>query len=253
MQGKPLKRVGGGKRGKCMAFSVNSRRRLFRTIAAIPWRDYGMLCMITLTYPGKEGQDWITMDGEQAKKHLNAFRRRYERMFGDFEAVWKMEFQKRGALHWHLCAVFPDWNNGGEFPQINDFRQWVARNWYEIVGSGSQEHLEAGTGVEMWTGSPAHYFAKYVSAGERADKEYQHRVPKNFINIGRWWGVWKLKQDWQTVKIEPDEWIKCKRVIRKLMEHRCKGKRFFKVRGNINIVSNSGQGVLLNQLLRHIW
>jgi len=47
-------------------------------------------------------------DCEESKKHLNAFFQHFRRQDQKFGYVWKMEPQKRGAIHYHLCLFIPD-------------------------------------------------------------------------------------------------------------------------------------------------
>jgi hypothetical protein len=62
--------------------------------------------MLTLTYPG----DWLAVapNGEAVKRHLAALAKRYERVWGEpLVCIWKLEFQARGAPHFHLSTTPP--------------------------------------------------------------------------------------------------------------------------------------------------
>lgn len=62
--------------------------------------------MITLTYVNK-WQDVVTA-AMAAKKHLRTLQKRWERKFKfAVEAIWKMEFQRRGAHHCHVFTSTP--------------------------------------------------------------------------------------------------------------------------------------------------
>jgi hypothetical protein len=62
--------------------------------------------MLTRTYPG----DWLTVapDGETVKRHFTALAKRYERTWGEpLVCICKLEFQDRGAPHFHISTTPP--------------------------------------------------------------------------------------------------------------------------------------------------
>lgn len=154
---------GGGKRGKA-TFSKASRRRLLHKIAKTNKKFIPLL--VTMTYP-KE----YPGSAEIWKVHLDNFAKRFFRNFPDAGFAWKLESQKRGAPHYHLMV----W--GVDFVCLYAF---VGQNWFEVVGSGDEKHLLAGTKVEKVRhsrGSKA-YFAKYIG---KSDYSFQE-------GVGRYWG-----------------------------------------------------------------
>lgn len=179
--------------------------------------------LVTLTYPG----DWLTVapNGKTVKAHMKAFRKRYERAWGEsLVAVWKMEFQRRGAPHIHLLMAPP---HGRDQVTYLPFREWLSRAWAEIVDHPDPEekarHLRAGTGVDFAEGLRAKdpkrvavYFLKHNVAG---DKEYQHNVPEQWQEPGegpgRFWGYWTLKPVVATVEVEPEDAVAAARVMRR--------------------------------------
>jgi len=138
----------GGKRGRIHGFSRRSRSRLMRRLGMVS-RHADLPVFITLTYPEQYPGP------SEAKRHLRAFLMRLRRRYPNSGWVWRMEFQKRGAPHFHLLV----W--GVKFiPWV-----WVARSWYEVVGSGDPRHFYAGTRVEAvrsWRGVVA-YASKYIA------------------------------------------------------------------------------------------
>jgi hypothetical protein len=163
------------------------------TDSALTDRTGRLPAMLTLTYPG----DWLTVapDGETVKRHLAALASRYKRAWGEpLIGVWKLEFQRRGAPHFHLSTTPPMGftrvrdPHTGERIQV-DFRRWLSIVWADIVAHPDPEewrrHLGAGTGVDYAEGirctdprRMAVYFAKY---GHGASKEYQHHVPPQWL------------------------------------------------------------------------
>lgn len=99
-----------------------------------------------------------------------------QRKYGRFPMVWRLEFQKRGAPHFHLLAFL-------DVPPVQLY-QFVSESWYESCGEISPEHLAAGTnvqGVKSWRGVMA-YAAKYMGKLEL--------LAPGVESPGRFWGVW---------------------------------------------------------------
>jgi len=126
--------------------------------------------MVTLTYPEKWPED-----PRRWKRDLEVWWKRVERAFPDANFIWKLEFQKRGAPHFHLLGSF------GEGVGIDDnLKAWVSRSWYEVVNSGDEKHLKAGTRVDILDSNKKikMYVCKYISKEEAL----------KFGCVGRWWG-----------------------------------------------------------------
>lgn len=133
--------------------------------------------MVTLTYPG-----FFESDGSKVKEHLRRFlqelKRRVGRDFPDeaiyYSSFWFLEFQERGAPHFHLFTTH-------YFP-----KDFVSACWYRIVNSEDPRHLVAGTRcekLERGRSGTISYASKY------ANKQCQKVVPENYESVGRFWGV----------------------------------------------------------------
>jgi hypothetical protein len=199
--------------------------------------------MVTLTYP----TDWLAVapNGKTAKRHLHAFRRRYEKAWGEpLVAVWKMEFQKRGAPHYHLLMVPPHGLSRTPGPRATaaarvgagrPFSEWLSAVWADIVGADDElvvdekgrtergKHLQAGTGIDHKEGLRAYdpkrvavYFTKH---GSFAAKEYQHCVPEPWQEPGhgpgRFWGYWHLERRTAVVEVTPEHAVNAARIARR--------------------------------------
>lgn len=129
------------------------------------------------------------------KRDLAALRKRIARQWGGrfVGGLWKMEFQRRGAVHFHL-ALF--WAEGKE-PGVHDLAEWLAKAWNEIAEPGDLAHLLHGSHVqEVRNRSGAGlarlmgYLAKYMA------KEFDVRLVDlatgEIIGTGRCWGKWGL-------------------------------------------------------------
>jgi hypothetical protein len=160
-------------------------------MASINWdRFQAKAFSVTLTYPRSWPRDPATW-----KKDLDTFGKRLRRRYPTLSAVWRMEFQGRGAPHFHLILFLPRPLR----PPWSGLRRFVARSWYESCGKPCDEHLNAGTTVKPLFST----------------EKLQADVP----DPGRLWGVWgrnRIPVDWETVRIGLQEAIKLRRVLRRL-------------------------------------
>lgn len=233
-------------RGDIRGWSRKSRARMISSLSELDLAPLYMSAdfpaMVTLTYPG----DWKTVapDGAVVKGHLQAFFKRYRRSWGeDLKCIWKLEFQRRGAPHFHLLLVPPVGRAGEdrrrdfelrrlaaeEDPSLprprwrgavgdgKKFRDWLSLTWADIVAHPEPEeraaHERAGVAVDYAEGARARdargaavYFAKH---GSYSDKEYQNEPPEAWRHskrgVGRIWGYRGLSKALGGAIITPDE------------------------------------------------
>jgi hypothetical protein len=218
-------------------WSKRSRSRMAEVFAQLDWSvmftdETAVPAMVTLTYPG----DWLAVAplAAESRRHLLMLRKRFARAWGrPLVGVWKREFQRRGAPHYHLLMVPPHGQVNGQ-----GFAAWLSSTWAAIVGAerctGSEpcspvercefhRHLAAGTGVDYADGIRARdprsvgvYFAKH---GAFAEKEYQNEAPAEWIeagSVGRFWGVWGLDKAVSGAFIAPPE---ARAAVRTLRRH----------------------------------
>ena len=151
------------RRSKIIKFSKRSAKRLRHVVrnSEDTWKVF-----ITLTYPEN-----FPCDGRETKAHLNTFLQ-YLRRKG-IKYVWVLEFQLRGAPHYHIIA--------------SDYipKDELSLCWYKIVGSRDEKHLRAGTGIDYIksSGQLYGYLSNYVKKLE------QKTPPEDFENVGRFWGA----------------------------------------------------------------
>jgi hypothetical protein len=140
------------------------------------------------------------------------------------KGCWFLEFQKRGAPHFHVFL------NG----RVDKMR--VAQRWYEIVGSEDLNHRLAGTRIELLREQHAAsaYAAKYASKVE------QKEPPEGFTDVGRFWGTFgdldvspvevheympqEKFVDVATGQVVPNPGIQTARFLRRLMTARRKAR-----------------------------
>lgn len=160
-------------RGEITGFSRSSRQRMAKFLrnSVIP-----LPFMVTLTYPSV-----FPSDGKTVKYHLKRFCQEYVSNIESsgvatdlITAFWFLEFQARGAPHFHLFVSHPI-----------DYK-WVAKSWYRIVGTDDIRHLHAGTKIEKlrdFRAGAISYAKKY------AEKSNQKQIPPEYAHAGRFWGV----------------------------------------------------------------
>jgi hypothetical protein len=129
------------------------------------------------------------------------------RHYGEPLAVWKREYQERGAPHYHAAIAAPV-----GVPLV-EVQRWAKVAWYGIVGSGDVKHLARGAGVEVMRRPPSAYFSSHGQHG-RDLKGYQNEVPDDVVNPGRFWGFWNLAPEWDEVDLGPGEYVEARRLLR---------------------------------------
>lgn len=149
-------------------FSPASRRRLrFTAINAFPQ----LISQFGLTYHDQ----WPT-DGRTCKGHLNAWLTSVRRILPGVGYLWIMEFQRRGAPHFHVfLSVPPD----------EPTRIRLADAWCRITSPGDAAALAFHRHRENWIPwemRQAGYLAKYL------DKDAQKAIPEGYGSFGRFWG-----------------------------------------------------------------
>lgn len=174
----PFGHLGGGGRGQVRKFSNASRRRLMYKLGKVDRRAVPLF--LTLTYP-----DQFSDDYKKWARDIDTFRKRFKRK--GWGAVWRKEFKKRKsgenvgkiAPHFHLLV----W--GADYAEL---LLWASRAWYEIVGSGDERHLLAGTRVEKLRSARAvrGYVGKYIGKEDQEDLE---AIAVELGSLGRMWGV----------------------------------------------------------------
>jgi hypothetical protein len=156
-------------RGEVRGFSQASHNRLMFLISSMKKHD--MPLFVTLTY--RE----FSNNFEEYKYHLHHFFVRLRRAFPKFGAIWKLEYQSRGAAHYHLLLWGVDYE---------DVLEWIPKNWNEIVQGdavhlafhrGELDNQHCVTPVRSWHGVKT-YAAKYLG---KIDDRYQ-------THTGRIWG-----------------------------------------------------------------
>ncbi|MCZ4103792.1 rolling circle replication-associated protein, partial [Streptomyces sp. H39-C1] len=223
-------------------WSRRSRARLFHATGEIDYTPMVVLgqapVMTTLTY----ADDWLSVapTGKAAKKHLEAFYMRFERAWGvPFTGLWKEEFQRRGAVHFHLWHPRPDGSAGAMRrltsvryrPAVGDgmtYDAWVLEVWADIVAHPDPEdrakHAKHGAQVseveEGHVNTPARLAAYFAKHGAFMAKDYQNKIPPEWRKAGagpgRFWGYKGLARTVRTVDVAPVDSDRAARILRRM-------------------------------------
>ena len=169
---------GRGVRGEITELSSSSLGRL--AFVAFNTPAY-FASMITLTYPGK-----FPGDGRDIKVHLDRFLKWYRRTYPDELYLWWLEFQRRGAPHFHILTTV----NLASLGTLSTITRKSGKKWqthYPAWRQMRETWAKLGGGLTAWEvindqEGGKKYAAKY------ATKAYQKKVPKAFQNVGRFWG-----------------------------------------------------------------
>lgn len=231
-------------RGSILGWSAKSRARMASTLTTLDYSpilgDDTRPAMVTLTSPG----DWQTVAGtpDLFKAAVQRFRDRYRYTFGrSMPAVWKLEFQRRGAPHLHILTTIPDGRAARprtssdaahitrcrvsscehavhrDAPTVT-FREWVALAWAHSLDHPDPAErsagIRAGTRVDedltLRYGDAkrvAVYFAKH---GAFEAKDYQNDLPAEWADAieagtsagSRFWGYWQVKSVREVVEMD---------------------------------------------------
>jgi hypothetical protein len=216
-------------------WSRKSRARMVRTLCELDYvplftDSTRLLAMVTLTYPG--AWEVVAPDGAAVKAHLDQLRKRYQRAWGEtLICVWKLEFQRRGAPHFHLLTRPPHGTAAiGKRHVVGEglaFREWLSIVWADVVDHPDQEqrrrHVLAGTGVDYAEGlratDPRRVAVYFTKHGSFQAKEYQHCVPELWQapgkGPGRFWGYWALVKARAGAELTPMDAVKVARTLRR--------------------------------------
>lgn len=201
----------GGRRGEVTQFSKASRRRLLNYCARVKTDQRPLF--ITLTYPERYP------DVKEAKEnHLRAFLERLRRRYPASAAIWRLEFQARGAPHFHILVF------GVAFWAKED----VQNAWGSVLGPEYRdamgrlpftrvERVKSARGVMA-------YVSKYIAKMPAAASGFNSAA---YSHVGRWWGwfqknliPWARQTKISTFHGENDVYWTFKRYLRRYMNGR---------------------------------
>lgn len=110
--------------GDIKTFSQQSRKRMLDKMNQIRLSEYGLPFFLSLTWH----QDF-SLNKISTKKFLDNFLKRLKRQLPPFHFVWKFEYQKRGAPHFHIL-IFP--LSRKTFLTEIELQNVVKKNWLAL-------------------------------------------------------------------------------------------------------------------------
>lgn len=213
-------------RGEVVEWSAKSRSNLIRSILSLDLAPIvaadALPVMVTLTLPDR----WLEVapDAETAARKFANFRRAWSDRWGAPSWLWKREFQRRGAPHWHLWTVPPS-------NDLREFQAWLSAAWTRALDIADPDErarsLNAGTNVSMADGMRARdpkrlaiYFLKESLGGE--GKAYQNLPPAEWsgASVGRYWGVVGMDYALRSIDLDPNYAHLVWRVLRGIRRSR---------------------------------
>lgn len=226
-------------RGKISTFSRKSRFRLAQELAKV--RRTAPALHVTLTYPAA-----YSSDPKGWKRHKKVFVQRLNRDFRNLSGFWKLEFQLRGAPHFHFVL----WGHS-DFGRDSmlQLRSWVSTRWYEVVGSGDTKHLDAGTRVERFRneGSFIGYFTHTLKAHQTLEA----------AEVGRYWGYVQKQRIPFSPAVEiaiPDtaSFDRVRRALRRTMVSKSKESRIGRVANKMKLEESTIRSLMQSGCLRGV-
>jgi len=220
--------------GDIEEYSYTSKRRFNERMGQIDTSkcEDGKTLLITLTSPSV---GWRDVSGEEWKRRLNNFLTQLRTTFNRHTlcGFWKMEFQRRGSVHFHIITY------NTYIPY-----EWVSEKWNKICCKGlsfreQQKHLRVGTQVkviEEMSGikdylnkeqRTQYYMTKndgWKVVGERPNGEPDQQLLEFIKSFGRFWGsirIGNLKKLKTLVSGEfetKEQYHKIRRVFRKYIQ-----------------------------------
>lgn len=155
------------KRRMIAEFSRKSRLRLLKLVSRLEKTASGLF--LTFTYRAN------MQDHTEAKNHLDLLLRwlKYNYPVGAF--LWRMEYQKRGAIHFHVIA----------FNVHRVDLQSITKYWQELTGDDSYPDVET-----MHNRRKAlYYVSKYVAKPEQNSSGFINEpYSEKTVFFGRFWG-----------------------------------------------------------------
>jgi hypothetical protein len=161
----PLPKRVGGKRGAITRLSDDARRHMREALHKFPDAALSKALFVTLSYPA----DYPTP--AESKVHFKRFKEWMRRAHPTSCTVWKLEYQERGAPHFHLLIM------GVQTMPLT----WLKHAWAKCVKSGDPLHLSQGAHIKRVTNPQA--VRSYLSKWKQ--------LPAKILggHTGRFWGV----------------------------------------------------------------
>jgi hypothetical protein len=184
-----------------VSFSKNSRSRLIKMFSEVSLSAYSKIYWVTLTFHHDHPED-----PSKLKRILDNYIKRLTRFDSELHYIWRLEWQKRGAPHFHFIILI---KKNREHFREGWLLDAVKRNWLEVKKCSCKHCRQyAVKSEELCTYRKAvYYVSKYVG-----------KVDESKIDgaIGRRWGVSRnlLRTHNEEVSIPFYKFIYLKKLLR---------------------------------------
>ena len=166
------------KRGRISDFTRRSRFRLFALLAKISGNPKFQPIFVTLTY------HYGHINAPQStKSQLHNFLVQLRNYDPDFQYIWRVELQKRGAPHYHMI-IFPSSSCGSSGTPA--YQLEISRIWHSIADPNSRRHKDFGCKIKVITSykMACAYVSKYVAkVSNDIPDDHQGKHWANSMNV----------------------------------------------------------------------
>jgi len=162
-----------GKKKKITDFSARSRRNLLKLLGRTRFNQLHFLYFATLTYHNSYPNTSV-----RAKRDIKVFLQRLVKKHPDINYVWRYEFQRRGAPHFHLILAWPIYVAG---PGREKLEKELYSLWSDFLNCGCKHCQKHSVDVRKVTSyrQVRSYVSKYIS---------KNPAPSPTDSPGRFWG-----------------------------------------------------------------
>ena len=203
-----------GLKKKVTHFSDKSRRNLSKVLARVRWKYYEDVYFLTLTYHND-----YPSSPEVAKIDLFNFLKSLLYHFPEIDYLWKLEFQQRGAPHFHIIIFFRK-DSVSIPPHL--FSQEILPLWLQQQGCGCNHCKHHAIRVDR------------VSSYRKCSWYVQKYIAKDAYNpslesAGRFWGKSRrlFLVPYAKLDITPDIYLVVRKMVHALLMMRKKVNRKF--------------------------
>ena len=121
------------------SFSKKSRKHLFEIFNKLNYSKYGIPLFLSATWHN-DAPDTM----REIKSTLKKFRQMLDRKFNSFHYIWKLEYQKRGAPHFHIL-LFP--LNPDDIFYSEENEKFIKDKWLQLKSCKCKHCKEYGMKV----------------------------------------------------------------------------------------------------------
>lgn len=179
------------KRGRIVEFTRKSQTRLMKALSG--WVPRDKLLVVALTYPAE------FPGTEEAKADFERFRRLLRNEHPEWAGMWKLEYQTRGAVHFHLVLDAP--GVGSSKSALISMREWIARKWMKARRSEVPARTQCDRARHQ--DRARFYLAKEIGKMVQTSNDWRASADLSIQYHGRVWG-WINKR---AINFHADEWF----------------------------------------------